>query len=62
MLMRELYAVKVEEVLLMKHVRRVTVAKAATTNDHESVSQVLDSIFAFVLDVIDVKGKSHTGS
>jgi len=41
----------------MKHLSRVTVA-AATTNSDSDVQGILSQIFAFVLNVIDVKGKS----
>ena len=40
----------------MKHLSRITVAKA-TTSGESDVQGILSEIFAFVLDVIDVKGK-----
>ncbi len=40
----------------MKHLSRVTVVKAATDNSSDA-DAILSRIFAFVLDVIDAKGK-----
>lgn len=42
----------------MKHLTRITVARATTNNDSD-VQGILSQVFAFVLDVIDVKGKSN---
>ena len=40
----------------MKHLSRVTVGKAATDNGPD-VAAVLAAIFAFVLDILEIKGK-----
>jgi hypothetical protein len=40
----------------MKHLSRITVA-AAKTNVGDDTEAILAQIFAFVLEVIDVKGK-----
>ncbi len=41
----------------MKHLKTVTAAKAAS-NHTEDINAVLDRIFGFVLDLVDIKGKS----
>ncbi|HOQ90630.1 MAG TPA: hypothetical protein PLO53_13140 [Candidatus Hydrogenedentes bacterium] len=40
----------------MRHVRSVTVRRAVY--DPEGVTMILDRIFTFVLDLVNVKGKS----
>ena len=40
----------------MKHLSRVTVA-TAVTSDGPDLAAILDAIFKFVLDVMDLKGK-----
>lgn len=40
----------------MRHVRTVTVRRAVY--DPEGVTMILDRIFAFVLDLVNIKGKA----
>ena len=40
----------------MKHLSRVTVGKASTDNGPD-VGAILAAIFAFVLDLLEIKGK-----
>lgn len=43
----------------MKHVTPVTVCKAQ--NNEDEVSQLLEQIFDFVIELVDVKGKTEQG-
>ena len=41
----------------MKHMRRVTVAKAYDSTDAEVVGGILNAVFSFVLALVNQKGK-----
>jgi hypothetical protein len=47
-----------EEVDTMKHLGRITVAKASA-GDPRDMNGLLDRVFGFVLDLVDAKGKGH---
>lgn len=50
-----------EEEMTMRHIGRVTVAPAKNVNNVD-INGALDRVFAFVLDLIDLKGKARNAT
>jgi hypothetical protein len=46
----------------MKHIHRITVAHASADDTEITVNELLDRVFAFILDLVDAKGKGNNAA
>jgi hypothetical protein len=46
----------------MKHIHRITVGRASTDDTEVIINELLDRVFAFVLELVRAKGKGNAAS